>query len=79
VSKSGQGQGYGRRLVTDCEREAKERGIQKLFVLTYQQTFFEKLGYQVADIKTLPEKVFKECVICPFYDNCNEIAMIKLI
>jgi amino-acid N-acetyltransferase len=69
--------GYGRLLVEDCEREAYELGLKKLFVLTYKQSFFERLGYHVVDIKTLPEKVFQECVKCHFYNSCNEIAMVK--
>ena len=71
--------GYGKLMVEDCESEAKELGIKKVFVLTYQQGFFEKLGYRVVDLNTLPEKVYKECVKCHFYNNCNEIAMVKAI
>ena len=72
-------QGLGKLMVEDCETEAKELGIKKIFALTYKEKFFEKLGYKVIDIKTLPEKVFKECVICPFYEDCNEIAVLKYI
>lgn len=77
VAQEFMGQGLGRLLVEDCEKEARELGLTKLFVLTYKQGFFEKLGYQVVDIKTLPEKVFQECVKCHFYNNCNEIALTK--
>ncbi|MDD9898978.1 MAG: N-acetyltransferase [Candidatus Melainabacteria bacterium] len=79
VSELEQGSGYGRQLVEDCERQARELGIKKLFVLTFQQGFFEKLGYQVVDRDTLPEKVYKECVKCSFYEDCQEIAMVKNI
>lgn len=71
------GKGFGRTMVDDCEQEARELGIKKVFVLTYQQKFFEKLGYTVVDLATLPEKVYKECVKCHYYNNCNEIAMVK--
>ena len=72
-----QGQGLGRALVEDCEREARELGIKKVFVLTYQEEFFKKLGYIVVSRDSLPEKVYKECVKCAFYNDCNEIAMTK--
>ncbi len=72
-----QGQGYGKLMVEDCEEEARELGIERMFALTYQIDFFKRVGYEVIDIKTLPEKVFKECVICPFKDDCNETAVIK--
>jgi len=72
-----QGHGYGRLMVEDCETEARELGIERMFALTYQVEFFKRVGYEIIDIKTLPEKVFKECVVCPFKDNCNETAVIK--
>lgn len=77
VAQEYHNKGLGRIMVEDCEQEATKLGIKKLFVLTYQQKFFEKLGYIVVDLKTLPEKVYKECVKCHYYNNCNEIAMVK--
>ena len=77
VADKYQGKGYGRALVEDCEREAWFLGIEKVFVLTYQEEFFKKLGYKVISRDMLPEKVYKECVKCSFYDDCNETAMIK--
>ena len=74
-----QGYGYGRMLVADCEKEAQQLGIKQIFALTYKEGFFEKQGYKVVDIDSLPEKVFKECVKCPFYGECNEIAVLKQI
>ena len=71
--------GLGRIIVEDCEAEAKALGITKVFALTYQDIFFHKIGYKTIDIKTLPEKVFSECVHCPFYENCNEIAVLKFL
>lgn len=79
VDHQSRSKGYGTMMVSDCEREARELGIKKVFVLTYQQGFFEKLGYKVVDLNTLPEKIYKECVKCHFYNNCNEIAMLKVL
>lgn len=73
-----QGRGYGRILVEDCEREARELGIKKIFALTYRDQFFKHLGYEQVTMDTLPEKVYKECVKCHYYNNCNEIAVVKL-
>jgi amino-acid N-acetyltransferase len=77
VADAYQGKGYGSALVRNCEHEALELGIKKVFVLTYQEEFFKKLGYSVVSRDTLPEKVYKECVKCVFYNDCNEIAMTK--
>jgi amino-acid N-acetyltransferase len=79
VKQAYQGKGFAKALVEDCEREAEKLSIKKVFALTYQEKFFIKLGYKVVPIDSLPEKVFKECVICPFFRNCNEIAVVKFI
>lgn len=69
-------QGLGRRLVEMFIKEARELGIPRLFSLTYQQAFFEKCGFIVVPKESLPQKVWKECVNCPKFPNCEEIAMI---
>jgi len=69
-------QGLGRRLVEMFIEEARELGIARIFALTYQQSFFEKCGFHVVEKESLPQKVWKECVNCPKFPNCEEIAMI---
>lgn len=73
------GLGIGRLLVEDCEKEAINISIKKIFALTYQVEFFKRLNYELIEIDTLPEKVFKECIKCPFYGKCNENALIKIL
>lgn len=70
------GKGIGRGLVQTFLSEAKELAIPKVFALTYQQAFFEKCGFRVVPKESLPQKVWKECVNCPKFPNCEEIAMI---
>ena len=77
VNEAFHGYGLGRMLVEDCESEARSLQIKTIFALTYQVKFFEKIGYHLVDIQSLPEKIFKECVVCPFYGSCNENALIK--
>jgi amino-acid N-acetyltransferase len=69
-------QGLGRKLVNMFIEEARELGIPRLFALTYQQSFFEKCGFHVVEKESLPQKVWKECVNCPKFPSCEEIAMI---
>src|SRR2546421_2521238 len=73
------GQGIGRRLVQWCVDEAKRLGIRRLMSLTYEQTFFEKLGFAVVDKDALPLKVWSDCVRCPKRDGCDEIAMVRTL
>lgn len=71
------GQGIGSQLVRKAIDEARMIGVEKLFTLTYEQRFFERLGFEVIDRDTLPEKVWRECFACPKVDACDEIAMIR--
>lgn len=69
--------GVGRALVAKLTEEAKELGVKTLFALTYQPEFFAKQGFTEANKDKLPHKVWKECINCPKFPNCDEIAMIK--
>lgn len=68
-------QGIGRKMVQYCLKEAKELGIPKVFTLTYQPGFFEKLGFTVISKDNMPQKVWSECINCPKFPNCDEICM----
>jgi amino-acid N-acetyltransferase len=67
--------GYGQRLIKACIEEARELGVAALFCLTYQPEFFRSLGFREVDRSTLPRKVWSECIRCPKFNNCTEIAM----
>jgi len=69
-------QGIGREIVRNLIVEGKELGINKVFTLTYQEKFFEKCGFKVISKDELPHKIWKECIDCPKFPNCNEIAMV---
>ncbi len=70
------GRGIGRKLVEKVLSEAKELGIEKVFALTVEPEFFEKIGFKRIDKKLLPYKVWKDCLRCPIQDECNEIPVI---
>lgn len=70
------GKGIGRKLVEWCIADARRIGIRKLMSLTYEQRFFEKLGFAVVTKESLPLKVWSDCVRCPKNLNCDEIAMV---
>src|SRR5208337_4001858 len=64
----------GGKVVGICALE-----IQWVFALTYEQAFFEKLGFAVVDKSALPLKVWSVCIKCPKRDGCDEIAMVKTV
>jgi len=71
------GKGLGRRIVESLIVEAREMELPKVFTLTYQPGFFEKLGFSLIDKKELPHKVWKDCINCPKFPDCDEIALIR--
>ena len=71
------GRGIGRQLVEWCVEEARRLEIARLMALTYEQQFFEKLGFRVVLKETLPLKVWSDCVRCPKRDGCDEIAVVR--
>ena len=76
VDDSCRGNGIGSRLTEWCVGEARRLHIRKLFALTYEQRFFERLGFEVVNKESLPLKVWSDCVRCPKNANCDEIAMV---
>jgi len=70
------GQGIGRKLVETLAAEANTMGISQVLSLTYQTEFFSRLKFQVVQKETLPHKIWKDCIHCKKFHNCDEIAMV---
>src|SRR5688500_503388 len=79
VAGGQQGKGVGRQLVEWTIAEARRLGIRRIMSLTYEQRFFEKLGFEVVPKETLPLKVWTDCVRCPKREGCDEIAMVRTL
>ena len=75
VTDEAQGTGIGRRLVESLLVEAKERDIPRVFALTRAVRFFEKVGFEITDKENFPDKIWKDCSICPLIDACDETAV----
>lgn len=75
-SKTG---GIGRRIMEALEQEARQSGLAVLFAFTYVPGFFRKMGFQEVDRALLPLKAWKDCLRCPKFQNCDEIAVLKLL
>lgn len=69
--------GVGRKIVDMLTEEARELGVKTLFALTYQPGFFAKLNFKEVTKESVPHKMWKECINCPKFPNCDEIAMVK--
>ncbi len=69
--------GIGRALVEALEVEAREQDLHSLFAFTYVAGFFAKLGFEEVDRGELPLKAWKDCLRCPKFQACDEIAVLK--
>lgn len=76
VDQDLQRKGMGRKLVEILIQEAIQLHCPKVFTLTYQVEFFKRLGFRLVDKETMPHKVWKECINCVKFPNCDENAMI---
>lgn len=65
----------GTRIVERLLQEAKEIGVKTVFTLTYRPDFFGTLGFVETSKESLHHKVWKDCINCPKFPNCDEIAM----
>jgi len=77
VRETARGTGVGGLLMRAAIADARRMGVRRLFVLTYEQAFFARHGFEVIDRDRLPEKVWRECFACPKVDACDEIAMMR--
>ncbi len=71
-----QGKNFGTLLVENCLEEAVSLGLKKVLALTYVPVFFTKLGFRVIEKSTLPHKIWADCLKCPKFPDCDEIAML---
>jgi amino-acid N-acetyltransferase len=72
-----QGSGAGRFLMDAIDSEAREFNLASLFAFTYVPGFFAKMGYDLVDRGELPLKAWKDCLRCPKFQACDEIAVLK--
>ena len=79
VEKNMQKKNIGTQLVTACIEETRDLGVKKVFVLTYKPDFFRKFGFRRIRHNDLPHKVWAECINCPKFPGCQEIALLKVL
>jgi amino-acid N-acetyltransferase len=77
VAPGSKARGIGRRIVDALEVEARQNGLESLFAFTYVPGFFSRLGFLEVDRGELPLKAWKDCLRCPKFQACDEIAMLK--
>jgi amino-acid N-acetyltransferase len=71
--------GVGRAIVEALELEAIEYQLHSIFAFTYVPGFFERVGFHEVERGALPLKAWKDCLRCPKFQSCDEIAVIKYL
>ena len=79
VAEDAKTQGIGRRLIEALVREASNFSLDAVFAFTYVAGFFGKMGFQEVERGELPLKVWKDCVRCPKFQCCDEIAVLRVL
>jgi amino-acid N-acetyltransferase len=77
VDPGAQGRGVGRRLIDRCCDDACALGVARVFTLTTSPEFFEKCGFERVAKEDLPHAIWGECVRCPSFPACPEIALAR--
>ena len=71
--------GAGRLVVEAVIEEARQFSLDAVFAFTYVPGFFRKLEFQEVERGELPLKVWKDCLRCPKFQCCDEIAMVRVL
>jgi amino-acid N-acetyltransferase len=71
--------GAGRELVTALVEEARAYDLEAVFAFTYVVEFFRKVGFHEVERGALPLKAWKDCVRCPKFQACDEIAVLRFL
>lgn len=69
------GQGLGRVLTETCLEAARDLGVHRVFTLTYRTDVFSRLGFVQVGKDVLPQKIWADCIHCPKFPDCDEVAM----
>jgi amino-acid N-acetyltransferase len=79
VDEKAKTKGVGRILVEGLVDEAVTYELDAVFAFTYVAEFFNKVGFHVVERGVLPLKAWKDCVRCPKFQECDEIAVLRIL
>jgi len=75
VAQEWRSKGLGRLIVEHLLNEARVLGLPGVFALTYSPGFFARMGFREVSRESLPHKIWGDCLDCPKFPNCDEVAM----
>lgn len=72
-----QKKGVGAKLLKATLKEAEQLALPRVFALTNKPEFFQKYGFERISRKSLPHKIWGDCLKCPKFPKCDEVALWK--
>ena len=80
IDSNYRGKNIGSELVSRVCQEGLLLGLKEVLALTYQQHFFERLGFIEIPKESIPEhKIWADCIKCKLFPVCNEVSLIKTL
>ncbi len=79
VAERAKTMGVGRLVVDTLVKEAVEYELDAVFAFTYVPGFFAKVGFDEVERGELPLKAWKDCLRCPKFQSCDEIAVLRVL
>jgi amino-acid N-acetyltransferase len=77
VAPTQQGKGGGGHLVKALLAEARKHRVTCTCLFTRAPEFFARMGFTTAQREDLPDKIYKDCHVCPRFHACDEVAMVR--
>ena len=79
VAEHAKVRGIGRLLVEHLVEEARSFDLAAVFAFTYVPEFFQKVHFERVERGELPLKAWKDCLRCPKFQACDEIAVVRVL
>lgn len=76
VVERARGNGLGGEILAALIGQAISGGFETLFALTRAIGVFKTTGFSGARRTRFPEKVWRDCLLCPMLFNCSEQTMV---
>lgn len=69
--------GTGLLLLRRLLKEADKHNVSSVCLFTRIPEFFARLGFSIVRREDIPDKLYKDCCVCPKLQCCDEVAMIR--
>lgn len=69
--------GAGILLVKKLLKQAEKHQVSGVCLFTRIPEFFSRLGFSIVQREEIPDKLYKDCCVCPKLHCCDEVAMVR--